>query len=90
MTDAMMIRKLQARPCLARAARNAALSRLRMMKHEPLPLEEDLIVLPDDGPDEIAARREQEEIVRETVRRFREPDREVFLRFISSANRSGK
>lgn len=67
---------------IATAARNAAIDRLRRQKPEhPLPDEE---ILPADetaGPEAVAIRKEQAEIMRGLLLAMPEEDREIFIRF---------
>ena len=64
---------------LGAVARNQARQKLRSRGQE-LPLEEDVLTLPDPSPEEQLAEREQEELVRRAVLNMGEPDREIFLR----------
>ena len=64
---------------LSRVARSLALRRLRERKRE-LPLEEDILVLPEDALIEKLDRRERDRLVREAVLSLSQPDREIFLR----------
>ena len=64
---------------LGRIARNMALKKLRERGQE-LPLEEDILVLEEDGPFQRAAQRERDAAVRRAVEALGEPDREIFLR----------
>ena len=70
------------KPYLAQITRNAAIGRLRKMKHVPVPFDDDLIVISKEGnPDELAVKKEQAEIINDSVKSFGEPDREIFIRF---------
>ena len=61
-------------------ARNKARSRLRKTGQE-LPLEEDLLELPDENtPVTAAEQAEERKLVRKAVDQLGEPDREIFLR----------
>lgn len=70
------------KPYVAQIARNATLSRLRKRKLEPIPLDENILVVSnEDNPDELTVKREQTEIINDAVESFTEPDREIFIRF---------
>lgn len=70
------------KPYLAKATRNAAISRLRKLKHAAVPFDDDLIVISKEGnPDELAIKKDQTDIINQSVRSFGEPDREIFIRF---------
>ena len=64
---------------LSRVARSLALRKLRERKGE-LPLEEDLLILPEDSLIEKLDRQERDRLVREAVLSLAQPDREIFLR----------
>lgn len=65
---------------LAAVARNKARDRLRR-SHIDLPLEEDVLELPDENTPVIAfERKEERAMVRKAVDSLGEPDREIFLR----------
>lgn len=65
---------------LGAVARNAARSKLRTAGGE-LPLEEDVLEIPDElTPDTQAERAEERRLVRRAVDSLGEPDREIFLR----------
>lgn len=65
---------------LGAVARNKAKSKLREMGRD-LPLEEDVLELPDENtPDTAAEKAEEERLVREAVDGMGEPEREIFLR----------
>ena len=65
---------------LGAVARNKAKNRLRLMGHE-LPLEEDVLELPDEfTPVTKAEKAEERRQVRKAVNSLGEPDREIFLR----------
>lgn len=65
---------------LSRTARSLALRKLRERKRE-LPLEDDILILPEDALIERLDQRERDRLVRETVLSLPQPDREIFLRF---------
>ena len=65
---------------LSRTARSLALRKLRERKRE-LPLEDDILILPEDALIEKLDQRERDRLVRETVLSLPQPDREIFLRF---------
>lgn len=70
------------KPYLAQITRNAAVGRLRKLKHVSIPLEADIITISkEENPDEAAVRKEQAEIINTSVKSFGEPDREIFVRF---------
>lgn len=76
------IREGHVKAYLAKTARNAAISQLRRSRGEHLPLEEEILLLPDtDAPDELAIMREQKQMINQAVDDMGEPDREIFLRF---------
>lgn len=65
---------------LGAVARNAARSKLRKLGRD-LPLEEDVLELPDElTPDSLAEKSEEQRLVRKAVDSLGEPDREIFLR----------
>lgn len=65
---------------LGAVARNKAKNRLRLMGHD-LPLEEDVLEIPDEfTPVTKAERAEERRQVRKAVNELGEPDREIFLR----------
>lgn len=65
---------------LGAVARNKAKSKLREMGQE-LPLEEDILELPDENtPDTAAEKAEEQQLVRKAIDRLGEPEREIFLR----------
>ncbi len=65
---------------LGAVARNKAKNRLRLMGHD-LPLEEDVLEIPDEyTPVTKAERSEERRQVRRAVDQLGEPDREIFLR----------
>jgi len=65
---------------LGAVARNKAKNRLRLMGHD-LPLEEDVLELPDEyTPVTKTERAEERRQVRRAVNSLGEPDREIFLR----------
>lgn len=74
------IQPLYTKAWLGAVARNKAKTRLRKAGRE-LPLEEDLLELPDESdPAEDAQRAEEQRLVRQAVEGLGEPDREIFLR----------
>ena len=64
---------------LGSVARHKAINKLRQ-KRQDLPLEDDVLELPADGPEGAMERREEAKLVRLAVDSLGEPDREVFLR----------
>ena len=65
---------------LGAVARNKAKNKLRRTGRD-LPLEEDVLELPDDdSPEDSMTRNEEAALVRRAVESLPEPDREVFLR----------
>ncbi len=74
------IRPGKAKAWLGAVARNKAKNKLREMGQE-LPLEEDILELPDENtPINAAERKEERRLVRKSIDSLGEPDREVFLR----------
>ena len=70
----------KAKAWLGAVARNKAKNKLREMGQE-LPLEEDILELPDENiPANAAERKEERRLVRKSIDSLGEPDREVFLR----------
>ena len=67
------------RAYLGGIARNKARDALRSLREE-LPLEEDVLSIPEPGPDEALTERELAERTRRAVELMPEPDREIFLR----------
>lgn len=66
---------------LGAVARNKARDRLRKA-HQDLPLEEDVLELPDENtPAADLERKEERMLVRKAVNSLEEPDREIFLRY---------
>lgn len=66
---------------LGAVARNKARDRLRRA-HLDLPLEEDVLELPDENtPDADLERKEERALVRKAVNSLGQPDREIFLRY---------
>lgn len=66
---------------LAAVARNKARDRLRAMRVD-LPLEDDVLELPDENTPILALERKEEKtLVRKAVDTLGEPDREIFLRY---------
>ncbi len=69
-----------AKAWLGAVARNKAKTKLRQMGRE-LPLEEDILELPDENtPVTAAEKAEERKLVRKAVDQLGEPDREIFLR----------
>lgn len=67
---------------VAKVARNAAIDRLRLKGVEWVPYEDDVLhVSWGAQPDALAISREQRQIVETAVHAFKEPDREIFIRF---------
>ena len=67
---------------VAQIARNATIDRLRQMKIEFLPYDDDVLsVSYSHQLDDLAVVREQKQIVESAVRSFGEPDKEIFIRF---------
>lgn len=65
---------------LGAVARNKAKTKLREMGQE-LPLEEDILDIPDENtPADAAERAEEKRLVRKAVDHLGDPDREIFLR----------
>lgn len=73
------IRPGQAKGYLGAIARSRALNRLRLAGSD-LALEEDILSLPEAGPEALAEGRERDEAVRRAVQSLTEPDREIFVR----------
>lgn len=65
---------------LGSIARSRALNRLRSQGLE-LALEEDILSLPADGPEELYFEAERRERVRAAVQAMRLPEREIFVRY---------
>lgn len=87
------IRPDAAKQWLAAVARNKARQKLRGAGFD-LPLEEDVLEIPDeDTPEGSLTRREEARLVRQAVDTLGEPDREVFLRhywFAQTVSQIGK
>ena len=65
---------------LGAVARNKAKNKLRQMGRE-LPLEEDILDIPDENtPVSAAERKEERRLVRKSIDHLGEPEREIFLR----------
>ena len=65
---------------LGAVARNMAKNKLRQMGRE-LPLEEDILEIPDENtPVSLAERKEEQRLVRRSLDHLGEPEREIFLR----------
>ena len=74
------IKSGSAKAWLGAVARNKAKTKLRKMGQE-LPLEEDMLDIPDEHtPADAAERAEEQKLVRRAVDGLPEPDREIFLR----------
>ena len=73
------VRPGQAKGYLGAIARSRALNRLRLAGSD-LALEEDILILPEAGPEALAEGRERDEAVRRAVQSLSEPDREIFVR----------
>lgn len=79
-THAKDIRPGKAKAWLGAVARNKAKNKLREMGQE-LPLEEDILELPDENtPVNAAERKEERRLVRKSIDSLGQPDREIFLR----------
>lgn len=78
--QAAEIKSGSAKAWLGAVARNKAKTKLRQMGHD-LPLEDDILDIPDaDTPANAAERAEERKLVRKAVSTLGEPDREIFLR----------
>lgn len=75
-----MIQPGKVRGYLGSVARHKAYSLLRKWGFD-LALEEDIVSIPTDGPEDILEEQEQIRIVREAVNAMTEPDREIFIRY---------
>ena len=73
------LRPGQVKGYLGAIARNRAFNLLRA-DHESLPLEEDVLLLETDGPDQELDRRETARIVNAALARLDKPQRELFVR----------
>lgn len=75
----------EVKPWLAKTARNTAISRFRKAgsreRSQTLSLDDDIMILEKNTTDELAVRREQQEILNDSVAALGEPDREIFARF---------
>lgn len=73
------------KPWLARTARNMTASWFRRkgvtQQRQTLSLDDDIMILEKDTTDELAIRKEQQEILNTAVASLKEPDREIFTRF---------
>ena len=70
----------KAKAWLGAVARNKAKTKLREMGCD-LPLEEDVLDIPDENsPADAAERKEEQHLVRKAVDHLGDPDREIFLR----------
>lgn len=65
---------------LASIARNTGISRLRALRHTE-PLEADVLGISAPDPEELALRRELQELTAQAVNTLPEPDREIFQRY---------
>ncbi len=68
------------RAWLGAVARNKARNALRQ-RGVDLSLEEDILELPEDGPEARLEAAEQKKLLRDSVEAMPQPDREIFLRF---------
>lgn len=75
----------EVKPYLAKIARNKAISKFRKncasTDIQALSLEEDIVIIEKDATDELAVRREQEDILNEAVKRLKKNEKEIFVRF---------
>lgn len=75
----------EVKPWLAKTARNTTISRFRKggakEQNQTLSLNDDIMILEKNTTDELAVRREQQEILNNSVAALGEPDREIFARF---------
>lgn len=79
-----------AKAWLGAVARNKAKTRLRQCRCE-LPLEEDVLEIPDEStPDSAAERAEEQRLVKRAVDSLGEPEREIFLRHYYYAQTVGE
>ena len=78
--NAERLEALHLKAYLSKVARSLAFRKLRERKAE-LPLEEDVLVFPEDSLIEKLDRQERDRLVREAVLSLAQPDREIFLRF---------
>lgn len=65
---------------LAVTARARAINKLREQGWE-LTVEEDLLTIPTDGPEQVLEEAERDQAVREAVHSMGSPDREIFVRY---------
>ncbi len=65
---------------LGSIARNKAIDSLRRQGYD-VELEGDMISSPEDDPEQIVERREQQRLVRQAVQGMDQPDRDIFIRF---------
>lgn len=76
------IRAASVKAYIAKVARNAAIDKLRLKGAQLVPYEDDVLrVSFHERPDDLTIRKEQQGIVEQAVHSFREPDREIFIRF---------
>lgn len=68
------------RAWLGAVARNLAKNRFRQAGRS-LPLDEDLILIDEEGPEVLLEHKERDRMVRETVLAMGWPEREIFLRY---------
>ncbi len=74
------IRSQNVKSYLGRVARNMALNKFREAGFT-LPLEDDLIVVDDKTPEDSFLKKEAAEIVTQEVKKMKEPEREILLRY---------
>ena len=77
--NARQVRPGSVKSWLGSVARNLAKNKLRTLGRD-LPLEEDVITLSGDAPEDEVERRERQRLVTEAVLRMEWPDRGIFLR----------
>ena len=78
--QAAQIRTENVRSYLGRMARNKALNKFREAGLT-LPLEEDRILVAEGTPEDCYLKKEAEQIVTSEVKRMKEPEREILLRY---------
>lgn len=78
--NARKVSPVSIRPYLGSVARNKAKQKLRSAGRE-LSLDEDRIVLAENGPEQEWERKERDAAVRKAVLGMSQPDREIFLRY---------
>ncbi|MDF2878396.1 MAG: sigma-70 family polymerase sigma factor [Clostridia bacterium] len=69
------------KPYLAQIARNTAISRLRKSNRIIIPFDDTLQNISKESFDRLTDIKEQSEIINEAVADFKEPEREIFIRF---------